>query len=455
MLARLTRPVFLAVATAAACTAPGRDDAAGSVSAGDGAEARPRDAVAALATPPLPTTGLDSALAASAVERAGAMPRLRTLLVSRHGDMHVEEHFRGPGLDAPANVKSVSKSILSAVAGIAIADGHLTGADQAIAPFFEQYLGGDADPAVRRITVGHLLSMQSGLESTSGRNYGRWVTSPNWVRHALTRPVVTEPGGARLYSTGNSHILSATLTLATGRSTWAYARDRLAAPLGIDLPRWPADPQGVYFGGNEMRISPRAMVRFGELYRNGGRRDGRQIVPEEWVRESLTPRSAARRTAEGYGYGWFLGDVRGHPMFYAWGYGGQFIFVVPTLELTVVTTSDPDVDREREHLQAVRSLLRDYIVPAALHAPRARSSVSDRTGTSTSSSSRQPAASGAASDARPGASATRGRSSPNPSTTPSSHPSSSAAAGAALPDGPAANPVGVAGQHAMSGATTR
>jgi CubicO group peptidase (beta-lactamase class C family) len=327
------------------------------------AEVAPQMAGEAL--PAVRTIGLDSARISSAIEHAATLPRLRTLLVARHGEVVVERRFRGPALDAPANVKSVSKSVLSALVGIAIAEQQLSGVDQPISPFFPRYLGPDEDPRKLRITVGHLLSMQSGLERTSGTHYGRWVGSPNWVRYALSRPVVAEPGGPRLYSTGNSHLLSAILTQATGTSTWAYAREKLAEPLGISLPRWPADPQGIYFGGNEMRLTPRAMLRFGELYRNGGRYEGRQIVPEEWVRESLTPRTGSRRVGEGYGYGWFIGEVRGHPMFYAWGYGGQFIFVIPDLELTVVTTSDPDVERERDHLRAVRQLLSEWIVPAA------------------------------------------------------------------------------------------
>jgi CubicO group peptidase (beta-lactamase class C family) len=328
----------------------------------DAASAAEAAAVADVA--PITSTGLDSMLLATAVDRAGALPRMRTLLVARHGELALERHFRGPSLSTPANVKSVSKSILSAVAGIAIAEGHLEGPDQIVAPFFNRYIS-LADTAKQKITVGHLLSMQSGLESTSGRNYGAWVTSPNWVRFAITRPVVTEPGGRRMYSTGNSHLLAAALTHATGQNLWAYTRTKLAEPLGITLPRWPADPQGVYFGGNEMRLTPRAMLQFGELYRNGGRHNGVQVVPETWVRASLTPKTAARRSDEGYGYGWFISQVRGHPMFYAWGYGGQFIFVVPDLELTVVTTSDPDVAREGEHIRAVRQLLSNLIVPAA------------------------------------------------------------------------------------------
>ncbi len=321
--------------------------------------------LAAAEATPIRTVGLDSLRLEAALEQAAALPRLRTLIIARHGEVKAERHFRGPGLDAPANTKSVSKSVLSALVGIAIAEGYLEGVNQTVAPFFEQYLGAEDDPRRRAITVGHLLSMQSGLERTSGSNYGAWVASRNWVRYAITRPMVSEPGTARDYSTGNTHLLSAILTQATGQSTLAFGRERLAEPLGIRMPPWMTDPQGIYFGGNEMLLSPRAMLRFGELYRNGGRHEGRQIVPEAWIEESLTPRAASRWTNEGYGYGWFVARVRGHRMFYAWGYGGQFIFVLPELELTVVTTSDPDVARERDHLRGVRRLLADWIVPAA------------------------------------------------------------------------------------------
>jgi CubicO group peptidase (beta-lactamase class C family) len=313
---------------------------------------------------PPPTVGLDSAHLERAFATAAELPRLRCLLVARHGEILGERCFRGGGPEAYANVKSVSKSILSAVVGIAIAEGHLGGADQAISPFFPEYLGAGAD-ARADITIEQLLTMQSGLIRTSGNEYGRWVQSPNWVRYVLTQPMSGTPGVERVYSTGNSHLLSAILTRATGRSTWEYARQKLAEPIGIQLPRWPTDPQGIFFGGNEMRITPRAMVRIGELYRNGGVYEGRQVVPREWVEASLTPRSRSRAIGAGYGYGWFLGEFRGHPMFYASGYGGQYIFVVPDLELTVVTTSDPDDARTPGHNQSVQRLVRDILVPAA------------------------------------------------------------------------------------------
>ncbi|MFW5952042.1 MAG: serine hydrolase domain-containing protein [Gemmatimonadota bacterium] len=200
---------------------------------------------------------------------------------------------------------------------------------------------------------------------TSGRNYGAWVQTSDWVADAIRRPLVSDPGGRMLYSTGNYHLLSAILTAATGRSTHAYARARLGDPLGIRVPGWLVDPQGIYFGGNEMRLSPRAMVRFGELYRNEGRYDDVAVVPREWVRASLEPRTRSPWSGEAYGYGWFLGRAGPYPMFYAWGYGGQFIFVVPDLELTMVTTSDPAAPRGGSHIREIHVLLDRWVVPAA------------------------------------------------------------------------------------------
>ncbi len=308
--------------------------------------------------------GLDSTRMAQTYERAAELPALHSLLVARHGSTHAAWHFSGPGLDAPANIKSASKSVLSALVGIAIAEGHLEGPDQRIAPFFDEYLD-DADSLKRQITVGHLLSMQSGLERTSGSNYGRWVSSTNWVRYALNQPMQSTPGTERSYSTGNSHLLSAVLTEATGRSTWAYAREKLAEPLDATLPRWTTDPQGIYMGGNNMRLAPRALLQFGELYRNAGAWKGEQIVPEWWVHTSIEPRARSRWSGAGYGYSWFIRDLNGYRTFYGWGYGGQFIIVVPCLELTVAITSDPSGQRGRGHRRAVWDLLTDHIIPAA------------------------------------------------------------------------------------------
>jgi len=312
---------------------------------------------------------LDAALLARAMERAKALPRLNALIVARGGKVLAERAFRGPGLDTPVNVKSVSKSVIAALVGIAIERGALTGTDARIAPLLSDRLPPRADPRLGRITIGHLLSMRAGLVRTSGRNYGRWVNSRDWVRHALSRPFADEPGGRMLYSTGNSHLLSAILTRVSGRSTHALARDWLGVPLGIAVPPWQRDPQGVYVGGNNMMLSPRALLRFGELFRNGGVYGGRRILPESWVRLSWTPRTRSPFSGDEYGYGWFMTRFCGQPVYYARGFGGQFVHVVPSLALTIVITSDRSArTRIGGYREALTALVEDDLIPAALKA---------------------------------------------------------------------------------------
>ncbi len=312
------------------------------------------------------TEGLDATLAAQTVALARTLPRLHAMIVARDGAPLIEDVFRGPDLDTPVNVKSASKSVLSAIAGVAIDRGVLGGVDQPIAAFLSDRFPANPDPRLGRITVGHLLSMRAGLGSTSGANYGAWVSSPNWVRHALARPFESDPGGTLIYSTGTSHLTSAVLTAASGRSTLALARDYLGGPLDIAIPSWPADPQGIYFGGNDMRLSPRALLTFGELYRNDGLSGDARVLPEGWVETSWRARGNSRYTGDGHGYGWWIRRVRDHDVFYAWGYGGQMVFVVPDLRLTVVMPSDPSpVDSRDGHVQALHALLADGFIPAA------------------------------------------------------------------------------------------
>ena len=326
-----------------------------------------KPAQAQTAAPPVQTEGLEPAAMAAVVEQARALPNLHAVIVARDGEVLAEHRLRGPGLDQPVNIKSASKTVLSALVGIAIDRGVLSGTDQKIAPLLASDLPADGDPRLQEIEVGHLLSMQAGLGRTSGQYYGAWVTSPNWVRHALARPFDDDPGGRMIYSTGTSHLMSATLTRAAGASTHSLARDWLAAPLGVTIPPWLRDPQGIYFGGNDMMMSPRDLLRFGELYRLGGEIEGRRILPAAWIEESWTPRTRSPWSGHAYGYGWFTKQAAGHDVHFAWGYGGQMLFVVPSLDLTVVMISDPSPrPREESHVSELHALLDGGIIPAAI-----------------------------------------------------------------------------------------
>lgn len=319
-----------------------------------------------LGAPARRTTGLDAALLAQTLAAGEALPKLRSLIAARDGVVLSERVFRGPGLDAPVNIKSASKSVLAALGGIAIGKGVFSGVDQPIAEFLRDRFPSNPDPRLSAITLGHLLSMQAGLASTSGANYGAWVSSRDWVRYALAQPFEAEPGGRMVYSTGTSHLLSAALTRASGRSTLALMREWLGEPLGITVPSWPADPQGVYFGGNEMRLSPRALLTFGELYRNDGLHAGARVLPEGWVQASWNGRGTSRWSGNPYGYGWWIRRSGGHDVYFAWGYGGQMVFVVPDLRLTVVMTSDPEPAQARDgHVDALHGLMDRGLIPAA------------------------------------------------------------------------------------------
>ena len=322
---------------------------------------------AAWAATPAPELAPD--LLDQARRRAAALGQLHGLIVARGGRVALAEAFRGPPLDRPVNVKSVSKTIVASLAGVALDRGLLTGTDQRLTEVIGDLVPKDADPRVGRITVADLLTMQAGLERTSGPNYGRWVESRDWVGFALSRPFVTEPGARMLYSTGSYHLLGVMLARATDRSLLELARDWLGLPLDIAFQPWTRDPQGFYLGGNNMMLSPLELYRFGELWRLGGTWAGRRVLSPDWVTASWTPRTYSPFSGDDYGYGWFLGEAGGHPVCYARGYGGQMLFVLPSLELTVVITSDPTRPATSEgHVGDLRALLAEAIIPAAANA---------------------------------------------------------------------------------------
>ena len=298
----------------------------------------------------------------AAVKSGERMPRLHSLLVSRHGEVILEHYFRGTRASSFENVKSASKSVISALVGIAIDRRLLPGVNAPIAPYFPELSAANADTRKRQITIEDLLTMRSGLVETN-RGYGAWVQSPNWVRYLLTRPTQQPPGEPMDYNTGNTHLLSAILTKVSGGDTWTFAQNALAAPLGVTLAKWPRDPQGIYFGGNDMLLTPRQMLKFGELYLHHGRNGDRQIVPASWVEASWMPRTRSLRSGQLYGYGWWITELAGRPVDFAWGFGGQYIFIVPSLDLVVVTTSSVALGDDRcEYRQELFDIVEQDVI---------------------------------------------------------------------------------------------
>jgi len=181
--------------------------------------------------------------------------------------------------------------------------------------------------------------MQAGLGSTSGRNYGAWVASRNWVRAALARPFKSDPDKAMVYSTGSTHLLSAILTRRTGIPTLQLARQWLAPLDGFAISAWTRDPQGIYLGGNEMAMTPSSLLAFGELYRRGGITSTcERLLSQDWnwiaILDAPHPLALHRARV------WLWLELGGEAVRYGWGYGGQMVYVVPGLDMMVVMTSN-------------------------------------------------------------------------------------------------------------------
>lgn len=320
-----------------------------------------------LVGPPPPPLFLADRMERLLAEAEG-MDALTSLLISRRDSVLVERYYGGMRPDQTLNVKSVSKTLLSPLVGIAIRDGLIEGVDQPLFELLPDYYEalesrGSLDPRKEEIQVRHLLSMRTGIETASFGNYGAWVASSDWAYDQLRRPMMCDPGTCHIYSTGNTHLLSVILTRQSGRSLRQYMLEELFRPMGIPLGEWDRDPQGRYLGGNNVSLRPRDMLKFGQLYANGGRFEGRQLVPERWIEESWRPTGRSPWNGHGYGYLWWIRRWGGERAYFAWGYGGQFIVVVPRLDLVVVATSSLR-NRERGHTRRMWRFFDRSVIPA-------------------------------------------------------------------------------------------
>lgn len=307
--------------------------------------------------------GVDAGALDAAFATAAATDAIYSVLVARNGKLVGERYFHGADRSFASNIKSVSKSILSALVAIAVKDGTIAGT-ATLGDFFPTL-----PPEKQAIALGHLLTMTAGLHwEENGTVTTDWVKSADWTQFPLDQPLDAAPGTTFLYSTALTHITSTILTNLTGSPLRDYAKTQLFDPLGISLVRWDRDPAGVCLGGAEMYLVPRDVARFGELYLENGTLDGTPIVDAVAIANSakeIIPPAGVDGT-NGYGGWWWTRTFAGHPTFFAWGYGGTFIFVVRDLELVVVVTSNPNVDGAgtSANSAAVFDLFEDEILPA-------------------------------------------------------------------------------------------
>lgn len=324
-------------------------------------------------TVPPASQNIDATALAAAYERADAIAGLRSLLVVRGGKLVAEAYYDGTERDDLNHVRSVTKSVISTLVGLAIEDGFISGIDQPITAYLGPYTDRLTD-AQRRITIRHLLTMTSGFtwdESYSAGEFVRWVSSPDQVQYLLDRSLAHTPGERFNYNSAAVHLLSVILTEATGLSTEAYARTRLFVPLGIDTWRWEQLAGDYQNGGAGLELRARDMARLGVLFVQQGRSGDAAVVPAAWAQAALQPQQeldASNGILEhiDYGYLWWLDAHPRGRAFLAWGYGGQFIYGIPELDLVIVSTARWSVSGGTAGTQerAIQSLIVNHILPA-------------------------------------------------------------------------------------------
>jgi len=314
------------------------------------------------------------------LDYTGGFDQVRAIVVSVHGRPVFERYYHSSAATT-GNVFSVTKSVMSMLIGIAIDERKLRGVDQTLAELLPAYAA-TMPAAVKAVTLRQVLTMTAGLPPDPPGALPGFVTSGDWVG-AILREGTQQPAGQGFaYASAGSHLLSAILRQATGRSTLDYARAKLFTPLGIstvpaaepvarsesdpayDRARfaWPTDPQGNHVGFSFLKLTGRDMARLGQLWLNQGRWAGRQVVSAAWVSESTTSHVDTHATPEQYGYQCWVTTADGHRAYAAIGYGGQLIEVVPDLDLVVVvaSTDAPGAAGADLYLDLVSS----YIAPA-------------------------------------------------------------------------------------------
>ncbi|CAI6056242.1 serine hydrolase domain-containing protein [Cohnella sp. JJ-181] len=295
----------------------------------------------------------------------------RSLLVSHEGRL-LFEHYREPLMqEEPAVINSCTKSVLSALVCCALGRGLLPDPDTTPASAFFPQLASDRDPRKRDMTLLHLLTMTAGFrwqEFGGIHSFPRMIRTADWIAHVLEQPLSEPPGTRMTYNSGVSQMLSAILTQATGMSVAGFAEQTLFADLGIERYAWETDPQGIHTGGFGLRLLPADLLKLGELMLHRGQWRGARLFPPELADRAVRPVASASPPYEGnYAWHWWCAaypaseaKLAGAPegkrantirYYYAQGFGGQFVYVVPDAKLVAVVTQDSR-KRKQPHLFA-------------------------------------------------------------------------------------------------------
>ncbi len=314
--------------------------------------------------------------------------RVHSILVVRSGYIVFEKYYHGWSQNKYHNVNSVTKSVTSALVGIALREKMLKSLDESIFTFFPEYTSLGEQEHRNAIRLHHLLSLTSGFLLTG--EIDRFLEQTSSLEHMLSRTVIHEPGQVFSYDSVDLHLVSLILARATGMQMANFAQAYLFEPLGIwcdergraypwkyglaieDAPHpwglwngqddrlWSVDRQGNTIGAFGLQLTTREMAKLGYLYLRQGMWDGQQIIPAAYAQASLRAYSVTTR-GENYGYCWYLPRWQGQNSFWAIGFGGQLLACFPDLDLVFAMTARPEGDRPPAHPKVMQNGLRPLV----------------------------------------------------------------------------------------------
>jgi CubicO group peptidase (beta-lactamase class C family) len=318
--------------------------------------------------------GLDPMLVAEMYYNAAKLETIYSLLVIKNGYLIAEDYFNEGSIDQQDRLQSATKSYTSALVGIALEQGCISSVDQKMLDFFPELAGTTSDPRKEQITIRQMLEMRAGYPNEE-TDQALWdgLLSGHYPPLIEKFPLASDPGTEFHYSNLTSNWLGIIVDRTCGMNLKAYAEEHLFSPLGVTAGEWGEDAEGHNNGCGDLHLTARDAAKFGLLYLNDGVYQGNQIVPADWVHDSLQTYSVneafVKRVGDfhdiGYGYQWWSADAGKHHVNFAWGHGGQLIVLVDELDVIVVTTSYPfwleHNDQSWKHEKAIITMVSEFI----------------------------------------------------------------------------------------------
>ncbi len=312
--------------------------------------------------------GFDPGLGDRIISQLPKFPAVTGVCVIRRGVLAFEHYRGGHDADTLVNTRSVTKSITSTIAGIALHRGDLASIDLTLGELIPDRIPPDADPGTAGITLRSVLSMTSGLRWDGNGDWGSLLASEDWIANTLRQPIVAPQGERFVYNTGGSHLIGVVIAAVTGRPLEEYAEEHLFSPLGIRPGDWMRSPQGEVNGGAGLELLPRDCAKLGQLLLQQGRWEDEQLLDPAYAHAATTFQSPGESVTGGsigvaYGFQWWITNDTGYEAFFALGYGGQYIYVVPSLELAVVVAAGFG-EGEQPVLTSHRPIPERIVIPA-------------------------------------------------------------------------------------------